>query len=74
MAVVAAYLIYIAWELFQGRNASDTSMAPWVAVLFAALFVGAAGGLLVLAWKLWKRGGEEEEEEKARRNEENSLR
>ena len=73
MAAVAAYLIYTAWELFQGRNAPNTSMAPWVAVLFAVLFVGVAGGLLVMAWKLWKKGGEEEKEENARREEENSL-
>lgn len=73
MAAVAVYLAYTAWELFQGRSAPDTSMPPWVAVLFAVLFVGAAGGLLVMAWKLWKKGGEEDKEEKARKNEENSL-
>ena len=73
MTVVAAYLIYIAWELFQDQNAPNASMPPWVAVLFAVLFVGAAGGLLVMAWKLWKKGGEEDKEEKARKNEENSL-
>ena len=73
MTVVAAYLIYIAWELFQDQNAPNTSMPPWVAVLFAVLFVGAAGGLLVMAWKLWKKGGEEDKEEKTRKNEENSL-
>ena len=55
MTVVAAYLIYIAWELFHDQNAPNTSMPPWVAVLFAVLFVGAAGGLLVMAWKLWKK-------------------
>ena len=48
-------------------------MPPWVAVLFAVLFVGAAGGLLVMAWKLWKKGGEEDKEGKAQKNEENSL-
>ena len=73
MAVVAAYLIYTAWELFQGRNTPDASMAPWVAILFAALFACAAVGLLIMAWKLWQKSGEEEKEEKARKDEENSL-
>ena len=73
MAAVAAYLVYTAWELFRDRNAPETSMAPWTAVLFAVLFAGAAGGMLVMAWKLWKKGGEEEKEEKARKEDENSL-
>ena len=64
IGVVAAYLVYTAWELFQGRNNPDTSMAPAVAVLFAALFTLAAAGLLVMACRIWKRSEKEEAEEK----------
>ena len=64
MGVVAAYLIYTAWELFQGRNNPDTSMAPAVAVLFAALFALAAAGLVAMAIRIWKRAETEEAEEK----------
>ena len=71
-AVVALYLLYTAWELFQGRNAPDTSMAPQFAVLFAILFFIAAGGILYLAWKSWKRA-EQSEESNEKEDNPNSL-
>ncbi len=72
MAIVGAYLLYTAYELFQGRNDPNTTMTPFVMYLFIALFVIAAGGLFVFAWRLWK-GSREEEEEKPEREDENSL-
>ena len=72
LAIVGAYLIYTAWELFQGRNDPDTSMTPQLAVLFALLFVLAAGGVLFMAWRVWKRAGQEEEEP-VKKDDPNSL-
>ena len=64
LGVVAAYLVYTAWELFQGRNNPDTSMTPAVAVLFAVLFALAAGGLLFLAFRTWQRSDQDDTEKK----------
>ena len=62
LAIAAVYLLYLAYELFQNREA-PTTMAPAARILFIALFALAAAGLLVYAcfiWKNSKKGGEEE--------------
>ena len=72
MGVVAAYLLYTAFELYQGRNNPDTTMTPAVMILFIVLFVIAAGALIVYAYRLWKRGTQEEKE-KAREDDPDSM-
>ena len=62
MAIVAAYLLYTAYELYQGRGNPDTTMTAPVMYLFIALFALAAAGLLVYAWRLWRQSGKQEEE------------
>jgi len=74
MAIVAAYLLYTAWQLFQGRNDPESSMSPVLLYLFVVFFVVAAVGLFIYAWKIWKNSKKEEEEEKQARKDENSLR
>lgn len=71
MAIVAAYLLHLAYQLFQGRNDPNTTMAPAVVYLFVALFALAAAGLIVYAWRLWKSAPKEEEP--SREENENSL-
>ena len=72
LAVVAAYLLYTAWELFQGRNDPGSSMAPALAVVFAVLFAAVAAALLIYAGKVWKQAGQEKEEP-VHQDSENSL-
>ena len=60
--IVAAYLLYIAYGLFRDRNSADTTMTPAARILFIALFVLAAGALLVYAWRTWKQGSKEEDQ------------
>ncbi len=72
MAIVAAYLLYTAYQLFEGRGNPDTTMTPFVMYFFIALFVLAGAGLLVYAWKIWKNAPKEEENAE-RREDGNSL-
>ena len=62
MGIVAGYLLYLAWQLFEGRNDPDTTMTPAAAVLFIAFFVIAAVAVGAYALRLWKRGKKEDEE------------
>jgi len=72
MAIVAVYLLHLAWQLFEGREDPNTTMSPVLLWLFIGLFVLAAAGLLVYAWRLWK-SAPKEEEERRKKEEENSL-
>ena len=73
MGIVGGYLIYTAWQLFQGRNDPDTTMTIGIMILFMALFVIAGAALMVYAVILWKKGMAEDKEEKQTKGEEDSL-
>ena len=72
IGIVGAYLLYIAYELFQGRAETDTTMTPAARIFFIALFVLAGIGLLVYAVFMWRRSAKDEEEQK-RKQDENAL-
>jgi hypothetical protein len=61
IGIVALYLLYISYELFQGRGETNTTMTPTARILFIVFFILAAAGLLVYAVRVWKRSGEEEQ-------------
>ncbi len=63
MGLVGAYLIYLAWQLFEGRADADTTMSPGLLIFFIAFFVLAGGAVIVYAVRLWKRSGGEDKEE-----------
>ena len=71
IGIVGCYLIYTAYQLYQGRNDPESTMPLAVMILFIVLFVGAGLALIVLAWRIWRRG-EQEEEQRPKENE-NSL-
>ena len=61
LGIVAGYLLYLAYQLFQGRDEPDTAMTPFARYAFIALFVIAGIALIAYAWREWKRSGKEEE-------------
>lgn len=61
LAVAAGYLLYLSWELFDHRGDTETTMTPFMRWLFIGLFVIAAAGIGVYAFRVWKDGGKEEE-------------
>ena len=73
MGIVGGYLIYTAWQLYQGRNDPDTTMTIGIMILFMALFVIAGIALMVYAVLLWKKGMTEDKEEKRAKEEEDGL-
>lgn len=60
LGIVAGYLLYLAYQLFQGRDDADTTMTPFARYAFIALFVIAGVSLIAYAWREWKRSGKEE--------------
>ncbi len=61
LAVAAGYLLYLSWQLFEHRGDTDTTMTPFMRYLFISIFVIAAAGIGVYAFRVWKAGGKEEE-------------
>ncbi len=73
IGIVGGYLVYLAWQLYQGRNDPETTMTVGMMILFVTLFVIAGVGLMGYAVILWKRGMAEDKEEKKAEDEENGL-
>ena len=73
MGIVAFYLLYISYQLFQGRNDPESTMSPVVTILFIIFFVCAAAGVLIYAFKLWKKSEKEEKEEQHASEDENAM-
>ena len=61
IGLVAAYLIYIAYELYQGRNDPETTMTPAVRIICIVFFGVVSIALLVYAYRIWKQSSREEE-------------
>ena len=53
-AVVAGYLIYLAWQILKGVRTGSSSMAPAVAWVAAAFFALAASAVGIYAFRSWR--------------------
>lgn len=62
VGVTGGYLVYMAWQLFQGRGAPDTTMPVAVSILFAVLFALAGCGLMYYALRLWQQAQKEDDD------------
>ena len=72
LGIAGAYLLYLAWQLFQGRNNPDSSMPRAVLGLFIGIFGIAACALFVMSWKLWQKAADKEKEEREETSKEDS--
>ena len=63
LGVVGAYVLYLAYQLFEGRDQTDTTMSPGARYAFIALFVLCGLAVLVYALRVWKKSGEEEKQQ-----------
>ena len=71
LGVVGAYLIYLAYQLFEGRAETDTAMTPAARIAFIVFFAIAGAAVLVYALNVWKKSKDEDEEKP--KEDENSL-
>lgn len=61
MGVVGGYLLYLSYELLKGLiDNVPTDMPRAVSIISIAFFTIAGIGLLVFAWKLWKKPADEQ--------------
>ncbi|MBR2287760.1 MAG: hypothetical protein IJ865_05905 [Clostridia bacterium] len=63
LGIVGVYVIYLAYQLSEGRAETDTTMSPGARYAFIALFVLCGIAVLVYALRVWKRSGEEEQQQ-----------
>ena len=68
-AIAAAYLLYLAYGLFQARYETATSMTPFMRWLFIILFAAVAVALGIFAVRLWRQGEKEKQTEQDDRDE-----
>ena len=61
IGIAAAYLLYLCYELYQGRGETDTTMTPTARGVFIVLFAISALALLVYAYRVWKHSREQDE-------------
>ena len=71
LGIVGAYLIYLAYQLFEGRSETDTSMTPAARIAFIVFFAVAGAAVFVYALRVWKKSRDEEQEKP--KEDENSL-
>lgn len=62
LALAAFYLLYLAYQLFEGREAPDAGMSLPVCWLFIVIFVLSAAGVLYYAWRMWQQAKKQDEE------------
>jgi len=73
LAVVGAYVIYLAYQMMRDQLDGKSSMAMWLCIL-AVVFFGIAGiTVLILAWKISRKKDEEEEAPKETPEDEKAL-
>ena len=60
LAIAAVYLLHLAYELFQDRGNTETTMSPAARILFIVLFAAAAAGLLIYAYRIWQNSKKEQ--------------
>ena len=53
-ALVAGYLLYLAWQILQGVRSGESSMPPVVGYLAAAFFALAAAAFGVYLFRRWR--------------------
>ena len=69
LGVVGAYLVYLAYQLFEGRAETDTAMTPAARIAFIVFFALAGAAVMVYAVIVWKKSMKEEEQEKPKEDE-----
>ena len=73
LGVVGAYLMYLAYQLFEKRADADASMPPALRIVFIVFFALAGAAIIVYALLVWRKSREEDEQEQQHKDDENTL-
>ena len=73
MALVGAYVLYTAYQLFDSMQKGESEMVPWLSIVFIVFFALAGVAVLYYAYVLWKRGKEGKDEEDPPKENEQSM-
>ena len=73
IGIVAAYLLYTAWELFRDRADVNTTMTMGARIAFIVLFVLAGLGLGVYSLYIWRQSLKEDGEPQKPEEDKDSL-
>ena len=71
--IVGAYLIYLAYQLFEKRVDADPSMSPALRIVFIAFFGLAGVAVIVYALLVWKKSRGNNEQEQQCKDDEDTL-
>ena len=63
LGIIGAYLLYLAYQLFDGRNDPDTSMTAVPRILFIILFGLCGAALIIYSLRLWRKALNQEKQE-----------
>ena len=64
LGVIGAYLIYLAYQLFESRLDADTTMTPAARIIFMILFSLSGIALVIYAVRIWRKSDQEDDEKK----------
>ncbi len=73
LGAVGAYLIYLAYQLFEKRVDADPSMSPALRIVFIAFFGLAGVAVIVYALLVWKKSRGNNEQEQQCKDDEDTL-
>lgn len=68
LALVGAYILYLACMLIQKALKSANEMPVGAAIAFSCVFAVGGVGVLLYAWRLWKQSKKETENHKDDKN------
>ena len=60
LGLAGAYLVYLAWSMIESMQKGESTMAPWLSVVFAAFFGLAGIAVLIYAWRDWRKADQNE--------------
>ena len=62
LALVGGYVLYIAWQLFDGLQSGAEDIAPAAAIAAIVFFTVAGIAVLVYAWRVWRHAPKDGED------------
>lgn len=66
--IVAAFLLFTAYDLFKAKDDVETTMTPAIRIIFIVFFALAGLALIGYAWWSWKHDDKDQESEEDKKS------